>query len=73
MTDQPTDLINDEGVCRTAPATPGLLKRYSERETVESWRKRCLAHKDHRNCWKTFEQTLVKYDSFNRSTINVRV
>ena len=25
MTDSLTDLINYEGVCRTAPATPGLL------------------------------------------------
>ena len=26
MTHRPTQLINDEGVCRTPPATPGLLK-----------------------------------------------
>ena len=24
----PTDLINNEGVCKTAPATPGLLNIY---------------------------------------------
>ena len=25
MTDLMSELINDKGVCRTAPATPGLL------------------------------------------------
>ena len=29
MTDSMNELINDEAVYRTAPATPGLLKRHT--------------------------------------------
>ena len=29
LRDSGTELINDKGVCRTAPATPGLLNIYT--------------------------------------------
>ena len=32
--DSLTDLISDEGVCRTAPATPGLLVIHRNKEPV---------------------------------------
>ena len=48
MTDSVTQLIKHEGVCRTAPATPGLLTRwgspidnrpstYKDREMKKLW------------------------------------
>ena len=32
MTDLVTHLINDKGVCRTAPATPGLLGSHIQKD-----------------------------------------
>ncbi len=36
MTHSLTELINDEGVCRTAPATPGLLKTHNMSYNVKT-------------------------------------
>ena len=50
-----TDLINHESVCRTAPATPGLLKNYEETTL-----KKATENDLNLACFKSFRDSALK-------------
>ena len=66
MSQSPNELISNEGVCRTAPATPGLLNRIRKKIIVSVYCQHASQKISAHTCWKKLHSRVshVKYCPF---------